>query len=112
MNTSAPEILNTLCATAVRFASRDCPIEANSAVMVVPMLSPSRMGMEPARPQHAGHAVGASPARRKLCSTAMVALELCTTRRHHRAHHHAERGDVLHLLDHGQEHFALRKRAS
>ena len=78
MNTSAPEILNTLCATAVRFASRDCPIEANSAVMVVPMLSPSRMGMEPARPSTLVTPSGPA-CEAKLCSTAMVALELCTT---------------------------------
>ena len=49
-NTMLPVILNTLWATAVRFAFLDCPIDARSAVMVVPMLSPKRIGIAPARP--------------------------------------------------------------
>ena len=78
MNRNAPVMLNTLCATAVRFASRDCPMQARSAVMVVPMLSPSRMGMEPWRPSTLVTPSGPG-CEAKLCSTAMVALELCTT---------------------------------
>ena len=78
MNTNAPVTLNTLCATAVRFASRDCPMQARSAVMVVPMLSPSRMGMDPWRPSTLVTPSGPG-CEAKLCSTAMVALELCTT---------------------------------
>lgn len=34
-----------------RLASRDWPMEARSAVTVVPRLSPSKMGMAPSRPR-------------------------------------------------------------
>ena len=50
MNTALPVILNTLWAIAVRFAFLDCPTEARIAVIVVPMLSPRRIGIAPARP--------------------------------------------------------------
>ena len=45
-----PVMLKTLWATAVLLAFLDCPMDAKSAVMVVPMLSPRRMGMAPASP--------------------------------------------------------------
>ena len=48
--TILPLILNILCAIAVLLAFFDCPIEANRAVIVVPMLSPSRIGIAPVSP--------------------------------------------------------------
>ena len=78
-NTILPVILKILWATAVLFAFLDCPMDANSAVMVVPILSPSRIGIAPVRPMTlltpSGPAWDA-----KFCSTAMVAELLCTTR--------------------------------
>ena len=49
-NTTLPVILKILCAIAVRFAFLDCPIDAKSAVIVVPILSPRRIGIAPANP--------------------------------------------------------------
>ena len=43
-------MLKILCAIAVRFAFFDCPIDARSAIIVVPILSPSKIGIAPARP--------------------------------------------------------------
>ena len=43
MKIRQPEILKVQCAKAVRFASLDCPIQASSAVMVVPILVPRIM---------------------------------------------------------------------
>ena len=78
MNSSEPEILKILCDNAVRCAFFDCPMQANSAVMVVPILSPNRIGIAPSKPRilltPSGPAVEA-----KFCSTAMVAELLCTT---------------------------------
>ena len=50
MKSMVPVILNVLCAMAVLLAFLDCPMDARSAVMVVPMLSPKRIGIAPARP--------------------------------------------------------------
>ena len=72
-----PVILNTLCAIAQRFASLDWPILANNAVMVVPILSPSRIGIAPTNPITLAPSGPACDA--KLCSTAIVAELLCTT---------------------------------
>ena len=73
-----PVILNTLCATAVHFAFFDCPIDASNAVIVVPILSPRRIGIAPASPitlvTPSGPACEA-----KFWSTAIVAELLCTT---------------------------------
>ena len=79
MNRKAPVILKVQWASAVRFASRLWPIHANSAVIVVPMLSPRRTGMAPARPMMLETPSGPACAA-KFCRTAMVALLLCTTR--------------------------------
>ena len=49
-NKIAPDILNTQCAKAVLLASFDCPIDASTAVIVVPILSPRRIGIAPASP--------------------------------------------------------------
>ena len=78
INRKLPVILKTLCATAVLFASLDCPILASSAVIVVPILSPKRIGIAPARPitLDTPSAAGWDA---KLCNTAIVALLLCTT---------------------------------
>ncbi len=77
-NKIAPEILNTQCANAVLLASFGCPIDAITAVMVVPILSPRRIGIAPVRPiilvTPSGPACDA-----KFCNTAIVALLLCTT---------------------------------
>ena len=77
-NTALPVILNTLCATAVLLAFLDCPIEASNAVIVVPMLSPNRIGIAPLRPITlvTPSAAGCDA---KFCSTAIVAELLCTT---------------------------------
>ena len=48
--TKLPLMLKMLCAIAVRLAFFDWPIDARSAVIVVPMLSPSRIGIAPVRP--------------------------------------------------------------
>lgn len=45
INKKQPEILKIQCATAVLFASFDCPILARSAVIVVPILSPKESGL-------------------------------------------------------------------
>ena len=78
INKILPVILKTLCASAVLFAFLDCPMDAKSAVMVVPMLSPRRIGIAPVRPitlvTPSGPACEA-----KFCNTAMVAELLCTT---------------------------------
>ena len=50
INTQVPVILKKLCAIAVRFASLDCPMDARSAVIVVPILSPSKIGIAPVSP--------------------------------------------------------------
>ena len=74
-----PEILKIQWATAVLFASLLCPILARSAVIVVPMLSPSRIGIAPARPRIL--VIPSAPGcAAKFWRTAMVALLLCTTR--------------------------------
>ena len=68
-----------LWAMAVRLASRLWPMEARSAVIVVPMLSPRRIGMAPARPMTEETPSG--PAwEAKLWRMAIVAEELCTIR--------------------------------
>ena len=78
-NTILPVILKILWATAVLFAFLDCPMDANSAVMVVPMLSPRRIGIAPVSPMTLLTPSG--PAwEAKFWSTAMVAELLCTTR--------------------------------
>ena len=71
-----PVILNTLWATAVRFAFLDWPIDANKAVIVVPILSPNKIGNAPWRPMILLPSTPAWAA--KFCNTAIVALELCT----------------------------------
>ena len=50
INTQVPVILKMLCAIAVRCAFFVCPIDARMAVIVVPMLSPRRIGIAPVRP--------------------------------------------------------------
>ena len=78
INKKQPEILKIQCATAVLFASFDCPILARSAVIVVPILSPKRIGIAPASPS-----ILVTPSgpgwEAKFCKTAIVALLLCTT---------------------------------
>ena len=73
-----PVILKILCASAVLLAFLDCPMDANNAVIVVPMLSPNKIGIAPARPitlvTPSGPGCDA-----KFCSTAIVAELLCTT---------------------------------
>ena len=61
-NKEQPEILKIQCATAVLLASLLCPRLARSAVIVVPMLSPSRIGIAPARRKNTCHSV-----RPRLC---------------------------------------------
>ena len=39
-----PTTLKRTCVAAARFAATDAPIEARTAVMVVPILSPKRIG--------------------------------------------------------------------
>ena len=75
MKISAPEILKRQWAIALRFAFFDCPIEARNAVIVVPMLSPRRIGIAPESPIML---VIPSPVswEAKFCRTAIVALEL------------------------------------
>jgi len=78
IKTQLPLILKILCAIAVRFAFLDCPIDARSAVIVVPILSPRRIGIAPVSPitllTPSGPACDA-----KFCRTAIVAELLCTT---------------------------------
>ena len=71
-------MLKMLCEIAVRLAALDWPMDASSAVMVVPMLSPSRIGIAPARPITLV-TPSAAGCEAKFCSTAIVADELCTT---------------------------------
>ena len=72
-----PLILNIQCARAVRLASLLCPRLASNAVIVVPILSPNRIGIAPARPRILAPFGPACSA--KFCKTAMVAELLCTT---------------------------------
>ena len=59
--------------------------------------------------QHAGHAVGAGLRGEALQHRDGGAGAL-HDQRHHGARRNAERGDILHLVDHRQEHLALRER--
>ena len=77
LNRIVPVMLKIAWAAAVRFALRFCPIEARMAVIVVPMLSPSRIGIAPVSPMTLV-VVPATAVDAKLCSTAIVADEDCT----------------------------------
>ena len=70
--------MKMVCAIAVLLASRLCPSDASSAVMVVPILSPRRIGIAPTSPR-----ILVTPSTpgwaAKFCRTAIVALLLCTT---------------------------------
>ena len=79
MNSRHPDTLKMQCATAVRFASLFCPMLAKSAVIVVPILSPRRIGIAPVNPNILVTPSGPAWAA-KFCNTAIVALLLCTTR--------------------------------
>ena len=72
-NSRQPDRLKMQWDRATRLASRDWPMAARSAVMVVPKLSPSRMGMAPSRPMMLVPSTPGVAA--KFCSTAIVALE-------------------------------------
>ena len=78
INRKHPEMLKMQCASAVLFASLVCPILASKAVIVVPMLSPSRIGIAPTRPRILLTPSGPGCSA-KFCNTAIVALLLCTT---------------------------------
>ena len=66
-------------AAATRLASLPCPMAASTAVMVVPMLSPSKMGMAAVSPSRlcTPSAPGCAA---MLCSSATVAELLCTVK--------------------------------
>ena len=44
MKMIVPTTLKSTCVAAARLAATDAPIEANTAVIVVPILSPKRIG--------------------------------------------------------------------
>ena len=44
INITVPTTLNNTCVAAARFAAIDAPIEASTAVIVVPILSPNKTG--------------------------------------------------------------------
>ena len=71
MKIIVPDKLNIICATAVLFAFTEVPIEAKTAVIVVPILSPNNIGRDPARPKRLAPSGPACDAR--FWSTAMVA---------------------------------------
>ena len=73
INKSVPERLKIEWAMAVRLASLLPPIEANNAVIVVPILSPKRTGMAPVKPSKLWPFGPACIA--KFCKTAIVAEE-------------------------------------
>ena len=73
-----PNILKIVCANAVLLAFTDAPIEANKAVIVVPILSPNIIGIAPFKPIKlvTPSAMGVDA---KFCKTAIVAELDCTT---------------------------------
>ena len=107
-NKRQPDRLKMQWDRATRLASRDWPIAASSAVMVVPRLSPRRMGMAPVEADDA-RSIGARRGSEVLQHGDGGAGAL-HHERHEGAHQNAEHRHARHLGNQVGEHGVLGQR--